>query len=93
MTCLGNLDLQPVAEPARAVGAVAVLGDDAFQAVLACSRQKCHAIRFDLLREADRSFAFADQVFQEMTTSGQLHLRQVMAIEIQQVECVKDRVV
>lgn len=46
---LDAFDLQPVAEPARSINAVAVLGDDAFQAVLARGRKKCRAIRFDLL--------------------------------------------
>jgi len=43
-------------------------------------------VTFDLLGEPDRALATREQFFQEMSAAGELHLLQVVTVEIEQVE-------
>jgi len=89
---LATFDFQPVTGPARTIGPVTMLGDDALKPQLAGVRYEIFRIRIDLLRKADHVVFSGQGIFEQMPTNAILRSLQVMAIEIQKIEGIENAV-
>ena len=85
-------DFQSVAALTAAIRAVPIFRDDAFKPMLAGDAQKRFAIRLDLLRQTNRLLpAGRYYSLEEVAPCRELGLREVMTIEIEEVEDHQDQ--
>src|SRR5882672_10734865 len=85
LLALRDFDLQPIARPFFLIGAVAFLGEDAFQSALAGYFKQLAAL-LGIVVGVSNDFSGFEHGLQQFLPHLQTHSAQVVAIEVEQIE-------
>src|ERR1700683_5234337 len=78
---------QPILRASRHVGAIGLLGDDSFELLRRCGREKLLAL-FDLMARIADEFRGLNDLLEEAFAFEQWDLTQVVAVAIKQIESI-----